>query len=200
MTDHPLPRVRAPLFRASLMSLANFGSLPNIISIGRLFLVPVMVSMIASNRWTGAFLVFLIAGISDAVDGWLAKTFDLRTELGAILDPLADKALLVSVYIALAIVGEIPATLAILVVSRDVMIVGAVMISWLLAMPVEIRPLLVSKANTAAQISFAALVLGAKGFGFALDPWIDVAVYAVAALTLVSAGAYLSLWIKHMDL
>ena len=79
------------------LSIRNFGSLPNIITIGRLLLVPVIVSMIVAGEWREAFFVFLLAGVSDAADGWLAKTFDLRTELGAFLDPLADKALLMSI-------------------------------------------------------------------------------------------------------
>ena len=85
------------------MSISSFGSLPNLISLLRLVLVPVIISMIVSGRWVGAFLIFVAAGISDAVDGWLANRFNLRTELGAYLDPLADKMLLISIYVALAL-------------------------------------------------------------------------------------------------
>lgn len=180
------------------MKIDNFGSLPNIITIGRLLLVPVIVSMIVAGQWTDAFAVFLIAGLSDAADGWLAKTFDLRTELGAFLDPLADKTLLVSIYVALGIAHAIPSTLAILVVSRDVMIVGGVITSWLLDNPIEIRPLYISKINTTVQIAFAAAILGASAFGFSTAYWYWPTVYLVAALTLASAGAYLGPWIKHM--
>jgi cardiolipin synthase len=88
----------------------------------------------------------------------------------------------------------------IIVVSRDVMIVGAVMVSWLLDKPVAIRPLLVSKLNTVAQISFAAAVLAAKAFAFPLGMWFTVSLYIVAALTLASAAAYLTQWVRHMDL
>jgi len=107
--------------------------------------------MIAEERWKEACIVFIIAGISDAVDGWIAKTFDLRTELGAYLDPLADKALIVSIYVALAIVAVLPATLVILVVARDMMIIGAFMISLVMRKPVKVKPLMISKLNTAAQ-------------------------------------------------
>ena len=72
-------------------------SLPNIITIARLFLVPVVVALIAAQAWRGAFACFLVAGASDGIDGWIARRFDLRTELGAYLDPLADKALLISI-------------------------------------------------------------------------------------------------------
>lgn len=180
------------------VNIRNFGSLPNIITIGRLLLVPVIVSMIVAGQWRDAFFVFLIAGASDAADGWLAKTFDLRTELGAFLDPLADKALLMSIYVALGIAHAIPATLAILVVSRDVMILGGVITAWLFDKPIEIRPLFVSKVNTTAQIAFAGAVLGASAFNFSTEYWFWPATYIVAALTLASAGAYLGPWIRHM--
>lgn len=180
------------------MNIRNFGSLPNIITIARLLLVPVIVAMIVAGQWRDAFFVFLIAGISDAADGWLAKTFDLRTELGAFLDPLADKALLMAIYVSLGIAHAIPATLAILVVSRDVMILGGVITAWLFDKPIEIRPLYVSKVNTTAQIAFAAAVLGARAFGFSTEFWFWPMTYTVAALTLASAGAYLGPWIRHM--
>ncbi len=183
---------------ADAVNLAKFGSLPNIITICRLVLVPVIVSMIVDGEWRNAFVVFLVAGASDAADGWLAKTFDLRTELGALLDPIADKTLLISIYVALGISQAIPPTLAILVVSRDVMIIGGVIVSWLMDKPIEIRPLMVSKVNTTVQIAFAAMVLAAKAFAFSTAVWHPAGVWAVAALTVASAGAYLAPWIRHM--
>jgi cardiolipin synthase (CMP-forming) len=182
------------------MPAIYYKSLPNLITLGRLVLVPVVISMISAQRWTEACVIFVLAGVSDAVDGWIAKTFDLRTELGAYLDPVADKALLVSIYVAFAIERVLPATLAIIVVARDLMIIGAVMISWLMHKPVEIRPLWISKLNTVAQIGLAALLLGAKAFHFPLATWFDIAVYIVAALTLASLAAYLAAWARHMSL
>lgn len=177
-----------------------YKSLPNLITLGRLVLVPVIIAMISAQRWTEAFGLFIIAGISDAIDGWLAKTFNLRTELGAYLDPVADKALLISIYVAFAIESVLPATIVIIVVARDIMIIGAVMISWLMRKPVEIKPLWISKLNTVAQIGFAALVLGAKAFQFPLGVWFDVSGAIVAALTLASLAAYLAAWTRHMSL
>jgi cardiolipin synthase len=173
--------------------------LPNIITVGRLFLVPVVVAMISDQIWSVAFAAFAIAGLSDAFDGFIAKRFDLRTELGAYLDPLADKALLVSIYVTLSVAGILPGAIAILVVSRDVMIVGAVIISWVLDRPVEIRPLWISKLNTLMQITFAGAVLAAKAFGLSLDGWFVVMMVCVAALTLVSTAAYLAQWLRHMS-
>ncbi len=146
-----------------------------------------------------AFLLFLAAGISDAVDGFLAKRFGMASELGAYLDPLADKALIVSIYVSLGIAGAIPPWLVILVVSRDMMIVAAVMLSWLVGRPVAIKPLLVSKLNTVAQILFAALVLAALAFGFGAGLLLGLTMAVVAVLTLLSVGFYLAEWVRHMN-
>ena len=176
----------------------QFARLPNIISLARLCLVPLSVWLIFSQAWGAAFAVFLVAGLSDALDGWLAKTFHLATELGAYLDPLADKALLVSIYISLAMRGHIPLALAILVVSRDIMIVGAVLVAVLMGKPMQIRPLFVSKLNTTAQIVLAGIVLAMKATEAEPGAGLQLAIWSVAALTLASAGAYLQQWFKHL--
>jgi cardiolipin synthase len=182
------------------MKFLHYGSIPNLITLGRLLLVPVIVAMITAERWKEVFVVFVIAGASDALDGWIAKTFDLKTDLGAYLDPIADKALLVSIYVALAIVSEVPPWLTILVVSRDLMIIGAFMISWLLAKPMAVRPILISKVNTGAQIAFAAAVIAIKAFDIPIGIWFDIGVYTVAALTGLSMAAYFAQWVRHMSL
>lgn len=174
-------------------------NIPNLLTLLRILLVPVVVWAIAQRQMEIALAAFVVAGITDAVDGYIAKHFNQQTELGAYLDPLADKALIVSIYLSLAIFGFIPPWVAILVVSRDIMIVGAVVLSTLLERPLTIQPLLVSKANTAAQIIFAALVLAAKGLKLDLDWAIFVAMWAVAILTLASAGAYVVGWTRHMS-
>ena len=129
-------------------------------------LVPVVVWAIADGQMRLAFLLFLAAGISDGVDGFLAKRFGMKTELGAYLDPLADKVLIVSIYVSLGIAGAIPLWLVILVVSRDIMIVGAIMLSWVVDKPVRVKPHMVSKLNTGVQILFAGLVLASLGYRF----------------------------------
>jgi cardiolipin synthase len=98
----------------------------------------------------------------------------------------------------LGIVGILPSWLAIVVVSRDLMIVSAILLSWVMHRPVAIKPLLVSKLNTAAQIGFAALILSTKAFGVDLRGFDDVAMIMVAALTVASAAAYLAGWLRHM--
>jgi cardiolipin synthase len=172
---------------------------PNLITLGRILLVPVLVWAIASGEMLVAFVLFLVAGVSDLVDGFLAKRFAMTSEIGAYLDPLADKVLIVSIYVALGIIGAIPRWLVILVVSRDIMIVGAVILSWLVGRPVELKPLLVSKLNTAAQIIFACLVLGALGFRFDAEPVQTLAMAVVAILTLLSIGFYVAEWVRHLN-
>lgn len=173
-------------------------TIPNLITIARLILVPFVIATIGQGFWTLAFGLFMVAGISDAADGIIARRFHLRSELGAYLDPLADKALLVSIYIALSVVGVLPGWLAIAVVSRDAMIVAAILISRLMDRPVEIRPLFVSKLNTAAQIAFAALVLGAMAAGGVPGALLAFGMGVVATLTALSAAAYLTRWLRHM--
>ena len=161
--------------------------------------MPVVVWAIATGNMRLAFLLFLAAAISDGVDGFLAKRFGMKTELGAYLDPLADKVLIVSIYVALGITAVIPLWVVILVVSRDIMIVGAIMLSWLVGRPVAIRPHPVSKFNTGAQIVFACLVLASHGYGFGAEPLLTLVMALVGVLTLVSVGLYLAEWVRHMN-
>jgi len=174
-------------------------SIPNIITLGRIILVPIIVWAIASNQMIIAFAIFVIAGVSDAIDGFLAKRFNMASELGALLDPLADKALLVSIYVSLGIWGAVPRWIVILVVSRDIMIVSAVIVSWLFDKPVPMKPLMVSKLNTAAQVAFAALVLASLSFGFEPAPYDVILMGLVTVFTLVSVSLYLVEWVHHMS-
>lgn len=173
-------------------------SIPNLITLARILLVPVVVWAIVGGHMLLAFALFLAAGISDAVDGFLAKRFGMQSELGRYLDPLADKVLIVSIYVSLGASGSIPGWLVILVVSRDLMIVGAIMLAWLVDKPIPVKPLTVSKINTAAQIVFAGLVLAMLGLGFKAGWLLTAAMATVTVLTLISVAAYLREWIRHM--
>ncbi len=175
-------------------------SIPNLITLGRILLVPIVVWAITypGMMWL-AFVLFVVAGVSDGVDGFLAKRFGWTTELGSYLDPLADKALIVSIYLALGINDQIPRWLVILVVSRDILIVGGIMLSWLMGDPLKIKPLLVSKLNTVAQILFACVVLGSLGFDIKADTLTLVLMILVASLTLLSVAAYVAEWIRHVN-
>jgi cardiolipin synthase len=172
--------------------------LPNLITVVRVLLVPVVIWLILHDAHTAAFALFVLAGISDAVDGFLARHYDWRTALGAYLDPLADKLLLVAIYFTLGLLGHMPAWLVIAVVSRDILIVGAVILSWMVERPVEMRPSIVSKANTVGQIALAGLVMAHLGFAPMLAAVVTPMTWLVGILTLLSAGIYLTRWLRHM--
>lgn len=173
-------------------------TLPNLITLARLCAVPATIWLILHGRLDLAFYLFIGAGLSDGVDGWLARVTDTRSALGALMDPVADKALLVSVYIALAGIGVLPDWLAILVVFRDVVIVGGVLLLWVMGQPPAIRPILVSKLNTAVQIGVAALALLLAGFGLAAPGMLEASAWAVAGTTLLSGGAYVAAAMRRL--
>jgi cardiolipin synthase len=167
--------------------------------LGRIILVPIVVWAITSGEMRAAFFLFLAAGISDAVDGFIAKRFHMASELGAYIDPLADKALIVSIYVALGIAAALPISLVILVVSRDIMIIAGFMLSWVVGKPMPIKPLPVSKANTLAQILLAVWVLAEYAFGLNVTPVTAIGVGLVTVLTLLSIAFYLAEWLRHMN-
>ena len=173
--------------------------LPNLVTILRMLLVVPLCWLIDNGRYEGALVVAAIAGFSDAVDGFLAKRLGMTSDLGAHLDPLADKALIVSIYVALGITEAIPRWIVILVVSRDIFIVGGVMLAWFLGKPMQVKPVLVSKLNTLAQIIFACLVLGSLAFGLAIESAEYAVMVVVAVLTLASIGFYVREWVVHMS-
>lgn len=171
----------------------------NIITLMRFLLIPAVVFALLTGELVWAFVGFLLAGVSDGVDGFVARQFNQRTELGAYLDPMADKLLLVSVFVVLGYMNELPLWLVIAAVSRDLLIVGAVMLSTIMAKPVAIRPLFVSKANTAVQIVLAALVLSELAVFGDLGAPRQILIYVCGLLTVASAAAYLVAWLRHMN-
>lgn len=174
-------------------------NIPNLITLCRVIMVPVVFWLMLSGDTKSAFVLFVVAGISDAVDGFLAKRFGWTTELGAYLDPLADKLLIVCIFVALGVREQLPAWLVIAVVTRDILIVMGIMLAWLLENPIRIKPMIVSKANTFAQLVLAAVVLADEGFGLGLAGSRLVLVWVVAALTFSSMATYMWAWIRHMS-
>ncbi len=164
-------------------------TLPNVISFARLCAVPWAIWLVLHRDFGAAFAVFVLAGISDAVDGWLARRGG-GSALGAVLDPVADKTLMVGMYVTLAATGQLPDWLAMLVVFRDLVIVGGVVLLWMTSNDMQIRPLVVSKWNTALQIGLVAVVLGLDSLGLALPPVRQAAIWLVTATTLLSGAAY----------
>jgi cardiolipin synthase len=169
------------------------------ITIMRLLLVPAVVLAMLNMRWDWAFAGFVVAGISDGVDGFIARRWNQFSRLGAYLDPIADKLLLVSVFVVMGYAGELPLWLVVTMVSRDGLIVCAVLLSSVMSHPVEMKPLFVSKANTAAQIVLAALVLGELAFSVQLGPLRSALILLTGVLTVASAAAYLVAWLRHMS-
>ncbi|MYZ48493.1 CDP-alcohol phosphatidyltransferase family protein [Propylenella binzhouense] len=173
-------------------------TIPNFITLARLLAVPVVVWFVISGWFAAALILFVLAGVSDAADGFIAKRFGAASDLGAYLDPFADKTLLVSLFVSLGVDGYLPVWLTLLVVSRDFLIIGAVALSYMLANPVAIHPLWISKLNTAAQIILIALVLAREAGTDALQPVLLPMILITAALTVLSGAAYLLGWLRHM--
>ena len=138
--------------------------IPNAICVARMLLVAPLVLWIVEGRFAAALVVLVVAGLSDGLDGFLAKRFDWQTRIGGLLDPLADKLLLVAAFASLTYVGLMPLELTAVVVARDVVIVlGAVCYQWLIA-PVQGEPAAISKLNTACQLAMLFFTLTGAAF------------------------------------
>ena len=170
-------------------------NLPNLITLARLLSVPLAIWLILEARYAAAFWVFVGAGLSDALDGYIAKRFDRRTRLGAVLDPAADKAMLVGVYVTLGLAGQLPGWLVSLVILRDFLIVLGFVLIRTTAAPQQLGPLFISKVNTLAQITLVGFVL-AQGLGIEAEPVKLLLIAAAAATTVLSGLSYLARWAR----
>lgn len=179
--------------------MINTLNVPNLISLTRLLSVPLIISLILSYQLTLAFFFFALAGLSDALDGFLARIFKARTTLGAYLDPIADKALLVGVYAALGKIGFIELWVVVLVVFRDVLIIGGILLLFLFQNSVDMKPLLISKINTVVQLVFALFVLS-QGAILLGNPSLNSYLgYIVALTTVLSGVSYVRLGFKYFN-
>lgn len=176
------------------MPRASLAHLPNMITIARIALVPVLILLLKDQNYVAGLIVFVIAGASDALDGYLAKRLNVQSRLGAILDPVADKLLLVSAYVMLTLLGYIPFWLVLVVVFRDLLIVGGYMLYTSHAGPVKMRPSILSKLNTLMQITLVAVILTQQAAGLTW-PLAETLVYVVLATTVVSGAHYTWSWI-----
>lgn len=158
-------------------------TIPNLITVGRILLVPGFVMAFVNHRFDLAWVIFAVAGASDALDGILARILKQRSRLGSILDPLADKLLLDTSFICLAMLGWLPRWLAVLVVSRDVIIVGGLFLIHYLGVDVRtrIKPTWVGKATTLAQILLVLWVMCEHTSGVAWQP-LRWSLFGLAAL------------------
>lgn len=172
-------------------------NVPNAISLGRILVVPVGVWLILADTLLAAFWLFVAAAASDAIDGFFAKRFQAVTKLGGYLDPIADKALLVSVFLSLGAQGYIAMWLVILVVFRDLLIVGGALLYQAVTQRLRMEPLRISKVNTAAQLVFCAVVLGSEGFNMPLGETKTLMTFIVGATTFLSGAAYVVEWSRR---
>jgi cardiolipin synthase (CMP-forming) len=171
-------------------------NLPNMITLARLLAAPVALWLILHHRYGVAFWVFVAAGFSDALDGWIAKRWDCRTPLGALLDPAADKALIVVVYLSLWHAEHLPGLLVFLVLLRDFLIVLGYLIIQLKGAQNGVGPIYISKINTLVQLALVTFVLARLGLGIEAGP-LTALMIALAGLTTVLSGfTYLGRWAR----
>jgi cardiolipin synthase len=170
-------------------------NLPNFLSVARILFVPLFTILLINQLFEWALLVFLAAAVSDAVDGLLARLLQQRTILGSYLDPAADKLLTASSFITLAILSILPGWLAVVVISRDVIICLGIMILHWTSHALEIRPSLASKITTVLQFCTVIVALLSK-HPFFISFLIDFLIWATAVATVVSGLQYIGKGIK----
>lgn len=163
----------------------------NAVTLARICAVPVAIWLVLHRHWEWAFGVSAVAGLSDALDGWLARRQG-PTVLGAMLDPLADKAMVAGLFITLAVVDRLPDWIAMLVVFRDIAILGGIGLLRAAGSPAPIRALPISKLNTALQLTLVAVALGLPAFGIEAPGVVFALVVAVAAGSVASGAAYVA--------
>jgi cardiolipin synthase (CMP-forming) len=175
-------------------------NIPNFITLLRIILVPVIVILLIQGLFLKAMIVFIIAGLSDALDGFLARVLHKQTVLGAYMDPIADKALLASSFVTLSVLHVIPGWLTVIVISRDFIILLGISVLSIMSIPVEIRPTLVSKVTTALQLITILLALSLKCLPWAVDRIWPLSLYWVTAFfTVVSGLNYMSRGMKLIN-
>jgi cardiolipin synthase len=175
-------------------------NIPNFLTLMRIFLVPVLVIFLIQGLFFHALIVFVVAGITDGVDGFLARILKQKTVLGSYMDPLADKALIASSYVTLAILGMIPSWLTVIVVSRDFIILFGISVLSFMSISFDIRPAFVSKVTTVLQLLtiFSVLVLRYLPGSFYWE-LVEVAYWATAFFTIVSGVHYVTKGVRFIN-
>lgn len=169
-----------------VLSIMNLKFLPNLITILRMLIMPVFVWVLLKEDYLLAMILFFVAGISDGLDGFIAKRFNLVTRLGSILDPLADKLLMFSAFILLTVLGHIPVWLLLSVAYRDFMLLGGFFIFTSILGPLKVKPSLLSKMNTVFQLALIVSVLWQQAGASILQP-LTLALIAVVFVTTVAS-------------
>jgi len=172
--------------------------LPNLLSLLRLVAAPFAAWAILAGHDTLALIVFVAAGLSDGLDGFIARHWQAMSRFGAWLDPAADKLLMLATYVALLGVAAAPWWLVALVIGRDLAIASVWLVARLFALPPAFRPLGIGKLSTLLQIAYAGLVLLFLAFDLSAPPLLSAAALLTALLTLLSGGAYLWLFLRGL--
>ena len=172
----------------------NARQLPNLLTLSRIALVPVLILVLKDRDYAAALWVFLFAGISDGLDGWIAKRWRYTTRFGAILDPVADKFLLVTSYVMLMLLDHLPFWLVLTVAFRDLLIVGGYLAYTSMVGAVKMDPSQLSKLNTLAQIMLVLVVLVHEASGFNYPLLLDALVLIVFVTTVASGVHYVWIW------
>jgi cardiolipin synthase (CMP-forming) len=193
--DLPAPRAVA---NAAARPRELYRSLPNLITLARLASVPLMLWLILHLRYGPAFWVFVAAGLSDALDGWIAKRWNCRTALGAVLDPAGDKALIVGVYLCLWHGGHLPGLLVFVVLLRDFLIVLGYLVLQIRPVRPEIGPIFISKVNTLVQLMLITFALARLALGIAPGRLTTLLIGAAALTTILSGLSYLARWARAL--
>ena len=171
--------------------------LPNAISILRIALVPPILLLLLNGEFGWALALFFVAGFSDGLDGYLAVRFNWSSRLGGLLDPTADKLLITGLFITLAYMGQIPIWLAVIVILRDLVIVGGAVAYNFIVKPVPGEPTRISKLNTALQMLFVLFVLSRAGFDWPADITITVLGAAILVTVVISGVDYVLQWSRR---
>lgn len=171
--------------------------LPNAICIVRVLLVAPLVAALLREDYAVALALVIVAGASDALDGFLAKTFDWRTRLGGLLDPAADKLLIVSVFLTMTYLEQIPVLLAVIVVMRDVIIILGAVAYHLLIEPVTGEPSSISKLNTACQLAFVLFAMTHAAYAWPPQVSLQLLGAAVVFTSITSGLNYVLRWSKR---
>ena len=173
------------------------GDLPNLISALRILLILPIIVLLVREQFVSALVLFVIAAVSDVVDGYLARRYGWTSWLGGWLDPVADKSMQISVYMLLAWLTLIPVWLVVAVIIRDLVIVTGGLVYYFRIEKVEAEPSWTSKINTAIQMLLVVVVLFDQGIVRLPDVWIDILIYVVLGSILLSGAGYVATWSKR---
>jgi cardiolipin synthase len=173
-------------------------NLPNTLTLIRVLLIPIFVILIMNHSLWWALITFAVAGITDGLDGLLARLTRQKTELGAFLDPIADKLLLISAYLTLAIIEVLPGWLSVIVITRDVIILLGILVIMLISHPPKIHPSFISKATTTFQILTVLLAL-LTGYNPLFKRLTYIAIYGTTILTILSGIHYIYLGTRILN-